>query len=335
MTPIFNRCLSQFIAGISISCLSLSLVSAQTTDVVTAPVGFINTTIQPGTGASIGAPLLKAAVDAGAVTAVGTSTITRLNAGWTAGAFTTAAAPHIIKMMTGTAAGRFFFISSNTADTLTVDNGGTNLSTIIKAATPTEDGDKYQIIPLWTLKTLFADVALTKNGSASLADNVYLRVGANWVTYWHNGTSWVGGGLGSKDNTILYPDEAILFQRRGATALTIAIAGTATTTKEMTEIPGPGSTYMSLRFPTDTTLGGLALQTLPGWIKNGSASVADNVYLRTPTAWVTYWHNGTSWVGGGLGSKDTTPVPAGSALLVIRKSTATGADAFLSQNAPY
>jgi hypothetical protein len=78
------------------------------------------------------------------------------------------------------------------------------------------------------------------------------------------------------------------------------------------------------------------LQTLPNWQNGLTADVADDVYLFTGSAWAVYYYNGTNWKKSGSGlNQNTTPIPAGTGIFVVRQSTASGTASTLTQTLPY
>ena len=116
--------------------------------------------------------------------------------------------------------------------------------------------------------------------------------------------------------------------------------GTVPSTTEQTDLNGgsvanPGYTYISNRFPVDTTLLTLALQTTSGWVNGASANGADNVLIFNSTSqtWDTFYYNGTNWKkSGNLANQNTALIPAGTGVFVIRTGTGTST---LTQALPY
>jgi uncharacterized protein (TIGR02597 family) len=316
---------------LGLSCLTAASLSAA--EVVSAPVGFLRITIPASKTSSLSVPLQKNPIAVGPITARSTSTLTDSNASWTSGQFSSSANPYFVKLVTGTAAGRYYLITANTANQLTVDTRGGSLSGIVAV------GSRYQIIAAPTLGSLFgtSTVPFLMNASKSSADYLQVWNGSAWISYWHTGTNWrMAGTTANQNNTILYPDEAILVTRRATTPLTIALKGEASMIAEQTEMVGPGNTFAANRYPVDVKLKDLGLLALPNWIKDSSSSIADRVQIREGGAWVTYWHTGTQWrKSGTTASQDNAPVVGGAGYLILRKSSSVSVSAFATQTPPY
>jgi hypothetical protein len=93
-----------------------------------------------------------------------------------------------------------------------------------------------------------------------------------------------------------------------------------------TAVNNSSSTVLHTGFPTDTTLGSLALQTLlPGWRSALAAADADLLQFHNGTTWVSYFHNGSFWqpATGAAVNSDGLAIPAG-ALLNLQRAGAAG-----------
>ena len=298
---------------------------------MTTPVGFITRTIPKAVDAAtpsnttLSIPLYATAAYVSAVASIDSATqLTLSGAAWTAGQFVlaasggTATTPYLVRVKTGTNVGRFWLVSANTTNQLTVVNpygGVTNISGLVSV------NDSCEILPANTLASVFGAPSVIQSGATSdVADNVLLWNGTNWDTYYYNGTNWTAGGRTSYNNLVIYPDEGVFVIRRAtASDATITLMGTVPSTDEKTAIAGSGaSTFFANRFPTDTTLGGLGLQNSAGWTPGATADVADDVFIWNGTNWDTYYYNGTNWTAGGRGDKGPTPITAGTAVFVKR-----------------
>ena len=320
------------------SLLPLSSGYAQTATATTVPVGYQQVTVAAAidsvnpTGSVISVPFYQPAIYAGLVTSVDSaSTLSSSTANWTANQFTTT--PYLIHLKSGPSVGRYFLITANTATQLTVSTRGYDLTQV--AAT----NNTFEIVPTYTLATLFgaSTVPFQTGTNFSTADNVLLWDGTIWSIYYHNGTNWRrSGSLTNQNNVIIYPDEGIYITRRATSALALTFLGTVPSANESSDLVGPGSTFLSNRFPVDITLSNVGFQNLPNWLNGTNVAVADNVYLWNGTAWNLYYFNGTNWRrSGSLQSADATVIPSGSAVFVVRKSNASGANSSLVQALPY
>ena len=323
--------------------------------VATGPVGFTKVTIPAAPNATtpsnsvVSTPFAATAAFAGSIASLDSpNSFTISGAAFTANQFIgtlspTEKPPYLVRLKTGNNTGRFFLITAHDSNTLTVNPQGytfvsgapANASQIQVSA-----GNLVEIFPANTLNSLFpSGNPFFKNASVNSADNVYLFNGTKWEVFFHNGTSWRKSGNGLvQNNAIVYPDDGIFIVRRQTTSLDLTFLGAVSTTAERTDIPGPGSTYISNRFAVGTKMIDTNIQNLPGWKKDTSVNDADNVLLWNPanSTWRTYFHNGTSWRRSGSGlSTDNDVVPINGALFVIRRSTAAGSQSTLTQPLPY
>jgi uncharacterized protein (TIGR02597 family) len=345
-----------------VSVCAVATVPAQ---VSTIPVGFNTATIPAAANATtpastvISAPFYQVATFQGAISSVDSSNQISFS-GASFGNLTST--PFLARFKTGNSTGRFYLITGNTATQLTLDISnadstpdiaGYPLTTSAPSSTQTQVavGNSVEICPANTLATLFAGIAFQTGASAQQADNVLLYNVKNqqWDTYYYTGTHWKqSGNLNPNlDNTVVLPDRGMLILRRGISSLTVTFLGTVPSTDEKTDFAGAGSSFRSTRFPVDMILrstdpsvkNALNLQSLSGWLQASSAGSADNVLLWNYTSknWDTYYYNGTHWKqSGNLNPNlDTQPVPLGSAIYVLRRSSASGTTATLPQTLPY
>lgn len=330
------------------SCLvSFNVVQAATTD----PVGYVTWNIPAGTGSSyalstLSLPLREAPDSStsvvGVITSVTSDTLVNSSAGWSADAFSQAAAPYFVQITSGSAIGRIFQISttvSNTSTTLTLETQGSDLTTLgIVAST-----DTYKIIPADTLSSLFGTPATTGilgATSSGAADQIYLYApSTGWRSYYYNTSSsaWlrVGPPVNS-DNIVIRPDQGLIYQRLGASALEFTITGTVPMTDSKTIVQNSGVTFLGNIWPVDTTLATSGISDMSGWVKNASSALADQVYIYSvSTGWRSYFHNGTNWVRVGPPiNSDSLVLDSGSAVLVIRVGSDAGTSV-LAQALPY
>ena len=251
----------------------------------------------------------------GVITGVTSDTITSSGAGWAASALADPVAPYFLKITSGPADGRLFLISANTANTVTLDTSGDNLTNLgIETDTHT-----FKIFPGFTLNSFFGSDVLTSSDINS-ADVVYLLINGTWTTFYHNGTSWKRPGARANfDNQILNPDSGILFLRKDSTDLEIVLDGFVPTNNTQLVVSTSGYTMLGGIYPVDRTLLDVGIQDLTSWIKNSSVNNADQIILYNGSAWETYYHDGTNWKRpGARGSSDDVIIPAGTPLLLSR-----------------
>ena len=274
---------------------------------------------------------------ASAMTSVdGSNTFSCSSAAWTTNQYT--ASPNLVRIKSGSQTGRFFLVTANTATQITVNNGVYNLQTILSGT------DNFEIVPANTLATLFGTgtgsspaVPFLTSSSSSTADNIFVWNGTGWDTYFNNGTNWYKtSSLNNQNNTIIYPDEAVFVLRRATSTLPLIFQGVVPTTAEITDVFGPGATFISNRFPVDLTLASLGLSSLPNWQAGSSASQADDVFVWNGTGWDTYFFNGTHWMkSSSLSTQDSQPIPTNSGVFIKRLSNTSGTNSSLIQLLPY
>jgi len=162
------------------------------------------------------------------------------------------------------------------------------------------------------------------------------------LTYFHTanpGGFWakVGGGATNFNNHAVLPEQGFLLVRRPSSDFTFTGLGAVPTTNLRTDFPANTIVNFSNRFPVDTTLAGLGLDALPGWINSNTASAADQVLIRSGGAWLTFFHTanpGGFWakVGGGATNFNTQPIFTGTSVVVVRRP---GTNITLVQTRPY
>ncbi len=335
---------------LSLSAAALCAVFAQSasaqTTATTTPVGFLTVTIPAAPGASqpsltaLSVPLYQTPAFQGAVATVDSSTsFTLSGAAFTAGAYAPAVSGNPptflarIKSAANTASvGKFFAITANTSAQVTVDLAGSGVAMIGSALAA---GDSVEIVAVNTIGSVFGNSSnpptLGSGATPDVADNVLLFSGSGWDTYFWNGTIWKRTGNLDRSNVVIYPDDGVfVVHRNTASAPTVTLMGTVPSTAERSIVSG--QTFLANRFPTDTTLGGLGLHTIPGWVAGSTPDVADNVLiLNTSGGWDVYYWTGAIWKRTGNIDRSSTPIPAGTSVFI----THGGADVTLAQSLPY
>ena len=341
------------LGGAVVALCSLSVSLLAQTAATTTPLWVTDITI-PGAPSAIvpsnralSIPLLKPADYQGTVRSVDTSTSFSIaGATFGAGQFATAAAPRLVRVKNSATAahvGRFFLITGNTPTQVTVDLTGSGLAAVSAAVSV---GDSVEISPANTIGSIFGNPPPFKAGlTADDGDNLLLWNGISWDSYYWTGTVgspvniWKRLGNLDKSNTVIFPDDGVFIVRRGTTPITITLSGSVPSSTEQSTIPAAGATFLANRFPTDTTLGALGLQALPGWLAGDTANSADTVLLwnNTSGAWDTYYWTGTAgtpnniWKRTGNINRANTVISAGTAVFI----THGGAELTLSQGLPY
>jgi uncharacterized protein (TIGR02597 family) len=339
-TPIFTA---------SVALLLSMLPATGYSQANTPPVGVIVYNLIGGTTTPVGVPFFGKAAFSGRVSAVTTNTLSTADATWTAGEFAQAGVPYFALMLSGGQTGRSFLITTNAANSVTLQVGGTTLAG--DATTPDFSvavGDRFEIFPGDTLASLFGDgsltnpVSLQKGNSPFSADLVQIFNGVKWISYFFHSTNnfWVStAALGTNQNdVVLNPDVGLLIARRGPTT-TFAIPGRAPVTSLVTRIIGGSTNSVATRFPTDTTLGALNFSGPGTWVASDVPASADRVNLYNGVKWVPYYQTATGsiWkqIDGDGSDQGGKVIPAGSAVLIQKQGGAADSASFFSQALPY
>jgi uncharacterized protein (TIGR02597 family) len=344
-----------------VSVCAVATVPAQ---VSTIPVGFNTATIpgavnpNPSASTVVSAPFYQVATFQGAISSVDSSNQISFS-GATFGDLTTN--PFLARFKTGSSTGRFFRISANTATQLTLDTtvatGGSGYTLTTGAPSNTQTqvvvGDSVEICPANTLNFLFPSGAPFGGGINSTAadTNVLLFNGTTWETYFYHNTNnrWQRSGANvNQNNKIIFPDQGMFVVRKATSPATVTFLGTVPSTTEKTDVPGAGSSFKANRFPVDLTLGNgdtnnktelnLNLK-LAGWHAGINATDAgDNILLWNGTTWATYFYHSTNnrWQRSGANvNQNATTIPLGSAMFIVRTTSASGSNSTLTQLLPY
>lgn len=247
-------------------------------------------------------------------------------AGWDPLQFRNSAQPYFLRVMSGAAVGRTVLImtdrTEHTATSVVVNNQGVALVDIAA-------DDRFEIFRGDTLGTFFADMvasnAVLKNTAFSQADFVQIHNGSIWTTYFHNGTRWRPQSLDTNaNNTVIRPDTAIVYGRRGASPINFTALGRVPSTALKVVVRNSGVTVLGNLFPVDRTLSAIGYQTKPGWVSASSLASADKVQIHNGTLWQTFYHN-TQWLLSGLPSNPN--VPATRPMVLVKTGSATGSTA--------
>jgi len=212
--------------------------------------------------------------------------------------------PHFLRLVEDDPnEGRFFLITSNSGDRVTLANPlNLDLATILKPDALVE------INPAWTLGSLLGhDLPLLKDGNETTADRVYLGESnsTNYQAFFHDGTTWrlQGAPLADAASTVIYPDEALILARHDPQNLNLIFEGNALTVNSFAHLPKANATFlMSNPFGANMMLSDLIaaenlttdINVTGKWYAHPSDEEADNVEVLHNGVWTTYWHDGTN-----------------------------------------
>lgn len=329
MVPSFLRKASLVFAAL------LGVASALAVDVSSVPVGYMKVKIAAGApGApvetSFAVPLLDLASNKGATTGriagLKGQTITVTDAGWAPGKLATAGSPYAVRIKTGTQAGLTLVVTDNTADTLTVETSLKLPKIGIKTGS---SGDLFQLIPIDTLDSLFGDDTLIGAKKKKNADIVYLGAHKREGYFYNTELArWVStdGSTKNRGRTQITPEAAVTIARVGP-ATTLIFEGRVPETPFLVDVANSGETYTHTGFPTDITLGQLALQDkIPGWVSSTKPAKVDTIAVANGKSWTTFYYTGKKWLRTTetSGNRNDAVIKAGVPIRITRLGSATG-----------
>jgi len=315
---------------------------AQNTNLPTTGVS-IRTFAATGASAKtefIAPPLLAQPIYAGPVTSLTATSVTFAGSPFTSGSLSQASSPYFAMVMTGLQAGRAMRITSNTANTLTLDTTENSVTTVALNQAPTftiAPSDIVQVFPADTLGNFFGDsvatlAVVTGGTSSTTADliQIYNKNTASFTNYFFNTTvnQWnrVGGGTASANSVILYPEGAVGITRRtGRPAAILDVPGDVPSTPPLTKVTGGNTNVVtSLRYPVDLTLGSLipTALNLSGFTPGGSLIAGDvlSIYNSATNKWDTYYLNGTTWLNKSGANSNNVLVPAWTSVSICKRN---------------
>ena len=333
-----------------------SITFAQT--VATDPVGYVTVTISPGNGSQkstnvVSLPLhpIQENIDGisiGVFSNVTSSSVEVSNAGWTEGALSNPSTPYLLRVTSGSAEGLIIPISTSIPNTSTelyleTDFNGENIDLVSLGIAVGENGDRFEIVPCDTLKSLFGTPESTGivGGTSALNADSIIIFSSFWSIYFYNTNenAWVKSTFGfpNADNQILHPDFALIYERIGTDPLPLTILGNVPLEQRNVVVGNSGITFLGNGWPVNTTLGESGIEQLPGWVSGSNASIADSVIIRSDLgAWESFFYNGSEWRKNAFGfpNADSQLLKSGSGLMLDRLGSTSGSS-LLVQQVPY
>ena len=326
------------------AALAFAQQSGAQTSVATNPVGYVQETLTPSTNgtqrawSAVSFPLHQVPVFVGLVASTSSNTITLSG---TIPAGLTGTAPYMVHVeasANSVATGQSFLITASSSNSVTVSSPTFSVASILTT------NDQVAIRGAETLGSVFGSsnstVMLQGGSSAGGSDLVYIWNGSTWSSYYYyTSYGWVQDGDASytiQNNMPIYPDEGMLVARISTSTLPVSYAmsmGTVPTNAQTALVNAPGFTFVSNPLPLSLTLSSFGFTNSPSWLEGSSAGGSDLVYLWTGSQWQDYYYySGYGWVQDGDASytlQTNLPIPAGSAAMVYRRDTVTGANAYI------
>jgi uncharacterized protein (TIGR02597 family) len=221
----------------------LPVSMAQTTvEIATSPVGMVNVPCPGNAETIMSLSFHRDPVFKGQTASVAGTVLTVAGSpGWTAQQFVYQAASqretYYVLIGGGSREGMYYTVTANTANTLTLDTGGDDLS-VIAADTP------VQIIPFWTLGTafpngkgvhastihffqntvllMFRPATLNTAGVNQLPEDIFYYYGGTGTKGWRK----IGGGINTlQDDVPIVPDTYFVIRHNIPTATNVFNAG--------------------------------------------------------------------------------------------------------------
>jgi len=257
------------LAAAAACCMAQGQTTAYTT-----PVGYVTLDIPANSDSHVGQPLIREIAYQGvASSAVGSVVNLAQSASLIANQFVYAppaqAKSYYLQVVGGSLNGRYFDVVSNTTTSITIDNGGVDISAVTD----------FKVIPYWTLGTLFpggTGVGTTEdifepNGLVQFKDPA--ATGANRPapkSYFHytgsdeSGTGWYDNdnvAEGVQDNLTIDPFIAARVRNFGSLKQ-VVVSGSVPTSAVAVPVVTAAVTndnYLSVQYPMDVTLAGSGL----------------------------------------------------------------------------
>lgn len=349
-------------------------VAAHAQTAITTPVGYVTITCPANSDTIVGVPLKQPTVAAGALSGAPTvnadsATLSITGADFTANQF---AGTHYVKFTgTGNSAGKYYAVTGNTTNTITVDLNGDTLNAA--------QNDTLSVTKFWTLGELFdptkstTDPATTgnaivaSNGTSTLARKTQILLpnnagsGINLVASqifyvnsqdqtWRKSSDNTGADFSSQQ---LWPDTYVIIRHPNIAASTSYVVCGEVEMGNF-QIPintlstGSQDNYIALPRPVDIKLDDLNLGGTAAFVDSASTSTLqrrDQLFVynngfasinKTPSA-IYYRHNGAWRLSSSDGSANfgANTIPAGAGIVIRKYQTANGATVFWNNSATY
>lgn len=331
------------------ACGAMLAQTAVAQNATTVPVGVVTVKLDANKLTAISLPLEKAPVAFGTVTSVQPNSIADSSAN-----FGTLGGTHFARILSGNGSGRVFKILTNSATVLTLQVGTGSWSLPVDSSSSNTvnvaAGDKFEIVPCWTLSDLFGSNSTTcvlrTASNPTTADQVSIYTEGALAGFFNNGINWRNAGNPGDTanyNTFGILPTAGLGVRRRATGTNaeLQFTGNVPKTAPRFQMPGGVAFAMGMPFPAGTTLSTLGFGASPSWVRNNNPNNADQVVVYRPDNTFSGFFLNTSGVWRNAGNPgDTTnyantEISPGSGLWIRRRGSATGATANVPSTLPY
>jgi len=364
--------------SLSIAALcTVAVTSASAQTATSGPVGFTTQLFVANSDTRFSPPLTRPPEFTGGVAAPlpgATAVVTVAGSpGWTANqfAFSPPSQPKTYYAIFGPtsptpapydAEGKFFTVTANTANTLTIDLAGDSLSSVPVNA-------QVQLIPYWTLGTLFpaadANVSFIPSVSQFVRQTEILvpnhaALGVDTAvaaTYYFTSGQWrkFGDGAVNYDNATLPPTESFTVRNKASSSTLVNLGGVEVkkvTTPLATQAADKQDNFVAIVRPVDVAIKDLGLTTNGAFVPSTSAFVRadeiliydNNVIGTDKSASATYYlltgaasPADSRWRKFGAPTVDAGAdvIPAGAGFVIRKAPAVGGATAFWVNDRTY
>ena len=285
-------------------------------------VGINKLTIKEGWNL-VSLPLQTLQIGEGKITTLGTNTVSDSTKSWTEDYFQN----HILLISSGDAEGYYYRVSSNTADTITLQS---ELSSSIST------DDYFYVYKAYTLEEIFGDEdgPLYASNNINDADEIFLWDQETqafstsiWLSNLPGSEGWLQGSTSITDNSItLIPNEACFIIHKLADDVTVSFLGVVPDTKQAVSLKA-GENIIGSSFPEDVTMADSGLSDV---LESGTSPyVADNIYQWNYTDQkfeLPIWHSNSpgyeNWYRGAEIADDLS-LSSGSGITINNRTNAT------------
>jgi hypothetical protein len=224
--------------------------------------------------------------------------------------------PHFLRLRDGQEEynGLVFLVLANVENDVTIGLEANLVSQYFQAY------DSIDIIKANTLAGMFGtgEDFHGEKGTPSIGDNILIWTTYGWKTYFYHNDKWQTFGTRSdQGGTIIYPDEGLIYQRKGTAPLTLSFSGYVPQFVQ-SYLPGSeGKFLMSNPFPVESKISDL-IDVSSNWNKSQNSSQADYILAWSGSAWVSYYHDVNNWINLNTGQIDDHVFQSGESFFVVR-----------------
>ena len=259
----------------------------------------------------------------GSAETAATNTLTDNEATWVDDQFNGANGAYYVEIASGPGAGTTYDITATSA-------ANKRITLLQNLAATVANGVTFKIRKHWTIASVFgaANRGRLAGGNFQTADQVIVRSGENADVYYYQttgygGIGWRKGGAPKVDvaGAVLYPDDAILVNRKQTAAAAVVLMGAVKTGQ--TSVPVfPGNNFVGNVYAAPITLLSSGLYTGDGntGLAGGTKDTADQVLIWNGTAYDSYFYQTSGGTGTGWRKVTDLAADAGATSIPVASS---------------